>query len=902
MGRTIIIKEKISVMISVNRRLNSCLIYFTKPWKGQAGSALLGLIVTMVFLSALAAAMIAQTTTGSLGFVNENSSLRAYYLAESGFRYAAAKLKNEGESALDTLHKHGPYSIEDYGCFTIKFKTYIFDVDNVDVANELVTKVPFGDASSLADASAESPLESGQYFYVKTKSGRPAEAVNSIVIQDSGGTPDPNGEYVKFIKDSGKWLDTEYRVKLVVKSNGVFNDPKRELYLLPSSPAYLFPLYNGRFEADDKIYQYKKRETDKLVGITRVDSSTWEAPLLSSGDPIVLQDFAELTSTGTYGEGDMAVSREIIYNIPVFSSEKSEFIDRFEDKSKWEDSSLGSHEIQTIDGADKALKVTDTSAVGSGDDIGSLIALKWSETSVDLGAAHKLGNKYFLSYDTQVKVGFTPLPVPNYYMAGITFRLDSLESDANYYGLSFLRGDSLDPSTDKIPDQLVPPAQKEKTTIVLWQKTNSGSDMTWLAYKDLSQRDFSDDVESGPNGWSTEGVPSPDGLWHISSRKPHSGSNSWYYGKESTGTYNTGATNRGSLESPDINLCGFSNAKLSFWSWYKTEPQDQYVNSYDLKYVYILDQNGNTLKYYQIICPGPGKPAPALPADKLEQDMKTWNQFKIDLSLYVGQIIKVRFYFNTRDAVLNDCEGWYIDDVTISGDFEFPVNEATLMVRIIESASITFNSGGATPIEDGDNVVGSVSGASGTVSGTPIIESGSWTGNDAAGTILLKNVSGTFVNEPLIVIGSMTSATVTDFIDRANYIRAYYGDTSAYGMPDGSLLDDQRDANLRNGDIHWPPDEVEDWSADNDYFTLVQWDDVNTSGVPTVKEINSLDEPYAIIQSDENELLTPTSGIFDQPEIGLHTFGTSSTRVYFDDFGLQTDVPTSEGFLPAVQQ
>ena len=44
---------------------------------------------------------------------------------------------------------------------------------------------------------------------------------------------------------------------------------------------------------------------------------------------------------------------------------------------------------------------------------------------------------------------------------------------------------------DGIHDDIVP--QDDKTMLVFWQQTNSGNDRTWPAYKDMSERNFSDD-------------------------------------------------------------------------------------------------------------------------------------------------------------------------------------------------------------------------------------------------------------------------------------------------------------------------------------------------------------------------------------------------------------------------
>ena len=83
---------------------------------------------------------------------------------------------------------------------------------------------------------------------------------------------------------------------------------------------------------------------------------------------------------------------------------------------------------------------------------------------------------------------------------------------------------------------------------------------------------FFDDMESGPNGWWS------DGLWHQVqdgvSPYPNSFSptHSWWYGQDSTGDYDTGAANSGHLTSPPIEIPPGAQAELSFWQWYETEP------------------------------------------------------------------------------------------------------------------------------------------------------------------------------------------------------------------------------------------------------------------------------------------------------------------------------------------
>ncbi|MEZ4618144.1 MAG: hypothetical protein R2867_21885 [Caldilineaceae bacterium] len=55
---------------------------------------------------------------------------------------------------------------------------------------------------------------------------------------------------------------------------------------------------------------------------------------------------------------------------------------------------------------------------------------------------------------------------------------------------------------------------------------------------------FEDNMENGEGSWTTVG---DDNLWHLSQIRSHSPSNAWYYGKEETRNYETGASNRGYL-------------------------------------------------------------------------------------------------------------------------------------------------------------------------------------------------------------------------------------------------------------------------------------------------------------------------------------------------------------------
>jgi len=874
---------------------------------GKRGSILIGLITTMVIFAVIGAAMLSLFSISSFSQIGGSSAMRAYYLAESGYRYASGEYSNAGgESAkndmLEALNNTSYTLSGDDGKFHLDIYPYYYvaTADHAAGSTTLNTKIPGAGGSPpglTIPSSGRLKIESDYYNY-------------SAFVQDGQNVTFTMSQPISSVQEG------ETILPVAISSSLSQSVTKGGNLSIQAGTADAFPLRNGSFVVNSHSYSYETLDlaNNQLIGIHDPDDPNMSSFTVGSDTDIFLLKFIKLYSTGIFGQGSsIEANREIVYNVPLSTAYKAEFHETFDDKSKW-GSLKGTHEIQAI-GGDSALRVTGTVPQPGAPKV-SLIALDWASTAINLETAHEIAGNY-LSYDSQVKVGFEettpppnggydPVPIPKYFAAGISFRLDSAE---NYYGVSYLRGsNSAAPPYDNINNNIVP--VDDKLSIVLWQKTGPNeSDWTWLAYKDLSQNDFFDNVESGEDGWTTSG------LWHITEHRSESSSHAWYYGQEGTWNYNTGVTNSGSIETPPISLCGFSTAKLKFYSWYQTEPQAAYINSYDVKYVYILNEAGTTLRRYQIIDPAYAAPA----GYKLEQVMNSWNELEIDLTPFVGQVIKVKFFFDTRDSQFNNYEGWYVDDIKVAGDYEFPVNEATLMVRLIEAASLDFTANGTTEIESGD-IITQPNGAMGTVVGNPILNSGSWTvSGTATGVILLNNlprdtdgsITVPFQAGNISVEGKGTNlATVSNPRPKDNFIRAYYADPTGCGTPDGDLLDERRLAYSRGDDIQWPPDNLDGdchWTADKDYFTLVQWDYVNCpvedGDVDTIERISSLCEPDAILRSSESKLLTLDTDELSDSELGLHALGHGARNVYFDDFAIQAEIRAKRtGFLPSTQQ
>ncbi|NJN66863.1 MAG: hypothetical protein HC884_09165 [Chloroflexaceae bacterium] len=158
---------------------------------------------------------------------------------------------------------------------------------------------------------------------------------------------------------------------------------------------------------------------------------------------------------------------------------------------------------------------------------------------------------------------------------------------------------------------------------------------------------WTDTMENGTNGWSASG------LWHQVQDGSHayaiskSPTHSWWYGQDSTGNYQTGQANAGSLTSPAITIpASMASPRIRFWSWYETETSG---TTYDHRWLMISVNNGAFQKLKQLSGDG----------------MKQWNEHTIDLTAYKGKTLRFQFFFDTIDSAGNAYRGWYIDDVKL---------------------------------------------------------------------------------------------------------------------------------------------------------------------------------------------------------------------------------------------
>ncbi|MFO7715675.1 type II secretion system protein J [Desulfosarcina sp.] len=765
------------------------------------GSALIGIIIVILVFAALGAAIVPMISSSQLHRTATGRSAQAYYLAESGMRYAASRYLNATTEAakytlLNNLHGVTHRLQDNRGVFTVSVSPYYFLVD-VDATSTMTLYTRFyGD---LADVDAVT--------------GGGSLSVDGMVFPFTSAIL--TGNQLTFNLSSAVSTSADTPVYPVARASApqtVSNGG--DLSLLPGT-GHIFPEHNGAFVLNGETYTYREnsRGINRLRGIKRSDGSAFADIELLLNTDIRLKKFVKATATGAVGSGDMLASRQIVYHIQIPEEKEPSritFHEKFDNLEKWSASLAGTHEIVDLNG-NPVLRVTGVLQPGVNVPSVSLIAL--NTAGVQFNPEH---------FDTQVKIGYVatasppthgydPQPVPKYFSAGLCFRL---LGNGNTYGLSFQRGNVSVSPPDNIDNNLIP--ANDMLAVVLWQATNNGTDKQWLAYKRLS------DVSLDSSAEEISAVEWVDNL-----------------GKQ----YSDPITDIASV--PEL-PCDYRRIKLKFSRACDPDQSDctMLEVSIDGGESWILTQDG-----------------------------------EVDLTSFAGQAIRgIQFRINTGAI------GWHIFNLGFTAD-AFKVENATLVARFNASASITFDTGGPDMIEPGDRIIGISSSASATVYGAPVLQSGSWAANNAAGSLLLDNVNGLFrLDEQITVAGKSPLATLRAFRAQDHYIKGYFGTESGCGTPNSNPLDgDKRPSPLDPAALNWPPDEGSQWGAENDYFQLIQWDELNLTSVD-IDLVNSADEPNTLLRNSAGVLMGSGS------TLGLHTFGKGSRNIYFDDFGYQSFV------------
>jgi len=758
----------------------------------------------MVIFAVLGSALVVLFSTSTLHHVNADQGMRAYYLAESGYRYAASEFLNGGtgedrDTVLSVLNGNRFLFSGNTGAFELEIESYFYDFKDLDgstLTAEVFGKMPETIPTNGTGVSGTLAVFGDPAFYHAFNGYRMETGDTASELRFSlTGTTSPAGTRI-FPALAGSGTQT-----MTLGSDISF-----------TGAGVLFPPSHGAFriydasgnEKDSTIFAYDEIDTatNTLQGIRDVmNPGNSFSVAFDPTDYIVLQRFVKLTSTGMFGDLNSSyASKTLTYIVPLEAIKTGgtggteiiggdELLEALAENDGG--TSLGKFEIQKV-GGDTALAVTKTTG-GKGNQprVEAVVGLPDGEDSPFYSAWSSRG--HFLNYDAQVKVAAgspdakgTFFDKPDYYLSGISFRLSGGSAGSlQAYGLSFMRSTTgTGQSSDGIPDDLLPDSSLEDTPmVVLWDRGGRGKagGDEWMAYMELSP---SDPVLDQTPGGNDRGVWASDVRYVVNDIVIHD----------------------------------------------------------DVSYICIASHTAISGSGKKSNEPGTGR---------------DWQKY------------------------------WKVNETGHLSDW------ATITVRILEAASIRYE--GTTDITTGNTVTGKTSGATGKV--VKKIET------DTGEIVLLNNVTGTFRQSENI---SGTTVTITEWRERDNYIWAFYGDESDHGTANDTPLDYlDRLGNPRSGDIHWPVDDVTGWAADDDFFTLVQWNaNLNTKSYSDMVRLGTGKELHAIIRT---RLYVTPDDVYDYPpELGVHSLGASASLTYFDDFGAKIIGSGDErtvGFLsPIVQQ
>jgi prepilin-type N-terminal cleavage/methylation domain-containing protein len=422
---------------------------------GQGGSVMMGIIVTMVIMAVLVAAMVHLFSSSAMSPVYADMGRKAYFLAESGFRYAASEFgKANNEDRADCINdlNDTTFRLADEGSFQLRVYPYWFESEDAD-AGDTVLKVT---VPGTLPPEFEGSLGSGR-IQVKTGNG-------TGIYQYGSGTGAGNEITFSLSEQLEGGVSGGETVRPAVETPASSQSLSRGDDLqLKGTGVYAFPEVNGNFILPDidanEVFNYEKRDGNTLCYITKADAgrdSDWTDSIdVDAESDVVLSEFLKLSSTGIVGDG---FSREILYNIPIGwlagasgggGWEKVEHHEKFDNLDNWfaeEDQTLGGHEIE-----DDALKVDSMEDTGFAGDtfLGRLFSrwfgagssyavmfFNWGETVANLAKAW-LDADGCLSYDFQVKVKNDE----PYFYTGMNFRMKNNDAgdDLESYAVSFVR-------------------------------------------------------------------------------------------------------------------------------------------------------------------------------------------------------------------------------------------------------------------------------------------------------------------------------------------------------------------------------------------------------------------------------------------------------------------------------
>ena len=354
----------------------------------QDGSVLIATIVTIVVMGILGGAMVSMFSSSSVGTVTPSISNRAYYNAESAYRYVLYSFLNADEnSRFQTLKDD------------VDGKTLILENDNqADIDIEAFWFTAAGNQNNTRTLRVESPISYPSDFW----SGGSIQIPSTGHISAEGQDDDNPFSYsaVSYNSGTGEFtfnLDNNITVSdgdsvSLAFENSTLTSTINEGDDLPvggGGSLECWPRKNGVISlvtnsGGTYVLTYERVNDDKTQ-LINVNSAADLAALPSGGlqnyggiKQVCLQRNARITATGHAGSssGSFNAERRIVYYQPLIEGvivTKHEYTDAFNNLNNWRtgsDNETGEHDITTVNDAgvesedgDSAMTVTSTESI-----------------------------------------------------------------------------------------------------------------------------------------------------------------------------------------------------------------------------------------------------------------------------------------------------------------------------------------------------------------------------------------------------------------------------------------------------------------------------------------------------------------------------------------------------------
>lgn len=434
---------------------------------GNRGALLVGLVVAMVIFAILGAALLPINATSTMNLIGSNSSLKAYYLAESGYRYAGSQFAHAGstekakDDKLEALHDQTFTLADNGGNFYLEIFPWYFKTVAGSTATTLLAKIPGGFPATGRTIPASGKLKVGSAVYPYSSFSRTGSNVTFMMGASMSPVPAEDIAILPVASASPTTLTRDGNLTLI-------------------SGVEAFPAYIGTFRigTDNTVYTYRKKNGSVLEGVAMFDSPQQAfSTTVANGADVACLKYLEIRSTGSVGGGMFSTARRVNYSGPIATAAgdqggaASETVPDLADIAATGGESTGTFETTTL-GGDTALHVEQTtggSGSGNQPSTEAYISLPPGASNPIYQSWNKAGS--FLSYDAQVKIATGDwsadhfINKPETYCAGLTFRASPLSNQSTYYGLSLMRTHAgSGSSADGIADSMLPPVSPPAAT------------------------------------------------------------------------------------------------------------------------------------------------------------------------------------------------------------------------------------------------------------------------------------------------------------------------------------------------------------------------------------------------------------------------------------------------------